>query len=554
MKTKRSSALLWMAAVPVLLLTALNSRAQTQVLINAFDNADEVNVNNGNPWANWFGTAFNNVLWDPSDASNNPASGSMQIQAFYPDSGIGGCCGPQFVAYDQNSGINPPLIGNGGPPSAAVATNISFDVRFDPTSQFETNNGTWPTIEVGTRGNDPAFGQHDFGTFSIPNTQTNWVHESIAIAPNASWTNIPNVYFKYFSTTLNGFVKLYVDNIVFTTASVPIVPPVMSIQKPIQALRVFAGSTGNTFDREHLTSIDTNQSWVGGTFPVSYSFKLLSFPTVPTNQTAVFRYHIFLVPLAFDGGNAISNNEFLEFQANNNFWLNISGMNTLTPGSVQAQVAWKTNLPNSNPTNIALQFTNSTAVGTWTLTFTDATDGTVTAPGGTPQAFSIPSDAAAQFANPVIAQFGVQPDSGWGEGQWVDVAQIQTSGVASPGVAINDNFLTDSAINTNVWDVSNSAPPSSHVPLGSSAAWWVFWTYPDYGSILGTKADLASAVPWETPQFYTGFASNAVFQAKMGNNVWALVPTNGLPTVDGSSNGVPAHSAYFKISNPGPIQ
>src|SRR5882672_3417511 len=103
MKTNRSSALLWMAAVSMLLFVALNSRAQTQVLINAFNNSDEINVNNGNAWGNWFGTAFYQVLWDPSDASNNPSSGSMFITAFYPDSGIGGCCGPQFVVYNQNS-------------------------------------------------------------------------------------------------------------------------------------------------------------------------------------------------------------------------------------------------------------------------------------------------------------------------------------------------------------------------------------------------------------------------------------------------------------------
>src|ERR1041385_5721070 len=100
-----------------LLLASPRARAQTSVLINAFDSADELSDaahSGANPWQNWFGTAYYQVLWDTSDASNNPSSGSLQIQAFFPDSGIGGCCGPQFVAMDGYGGINPPLTGNGG--------------------------------------------------------------------------------------------------------------------------------------------------------------------------------------------------------------------------------------------------------------------------------------------------------------------------------------------------------------------------------------------------------------------------------------------------------
>ena len=554
MKTKRSFTLKWALAACALPLALASSQAQVPVLINAFDSAAELtdDAHSGaNPWGNWFGLAYYQVLWDASDGNTNPSSGSLLIEAFYPDSGIGGCCGSQFVVYNSNDGINPPLIGNGGPPAAALATNVEFDVRFDPASIYVTNTLNWPTIEVGTRGVD--YGQHNFGTFTIPTTQTNWVHQVIPITANSSWTNIPNVYFKYYSTAMNGWLRLYVDNIIFTTAAVPIVPPTMSIQKPTKALRVFAGSTSQTYDREQLTSVDTNQSWVGGSYPVSYSFNLLNFPAPPTDQTAIFRYHIFLIPLNYAGGNAIVNNEYLEYQAGHNLWLNISALNTLTPGQVQAEVAWKTNLPNANPNQIALSITNATAVGTWTLKFTSANAGTLTAPGASPVAFSLPADAAAQFANPLLAQFGVQPDSGWGEGQYTDVASIQTAGVASPGVAISTDFTTATSIDTNIWDVSNSAQISSLVVVDSNAAWWVYWTYPDYSSVLGTKPDLSSAIPWKTPQYYTG-STNSLFKAKMGNNVWSLVPSAGLPTVDGLSNGVRSANAFFRTSLPGPAE
>ena len=213
--------------LPLLVCSSLH--AQTKVLINAFNDANEVTVNNGNPWGNWFGTAYYQVLWDASDASNNVSSGSMQVQAFFPDSGIGGCCGPQFVVFNQNGGINPPLTGNGGNPSAALLPiSNSMCVLTRPPS-------ITPTPEIGRPSKwVPAAwisGQHDFGTFTLPTNQTAGSTSRCPSPANAIWTNIPNVFFKMFGTTFNGFLKFYVDNITFTTAAVPIVPPVMKIEK-----------------------------------------------------------------------------------------------------------------------------------------------------------------------------------------------------------------------------------------------------------------------------------------------------------------------------------
>lgn len=541
MKQKRTSVFTCMLAAAALQLATSGAQAQIDVLISGFDNADSTSA-----WGNWFGTAFYTAVWDSSDASNNPNSGSILMTAFYPDSGIGGCCGSQFVLYNGNSGISPSLWGNGGPIGTQMATNVSFDVRFDPTSL--TSGTNWPTIEVGTRGID--YGQHDFGTFTIPANQTNWVHESITIAANTSWTNIPNVYFKYYSTSLTGFLKMYIDNIHFTLqgTNAPITPPTMSIAQASQGLRVFAGSVNNTYDREHLTAVDTNQSWVGGRYPVSYSFTLTSFPKPPTNQTAIFRYHLFMVPLNYAAGNNIRNNEYLEYQANDDLWLNITASS-----NVVAQLAWKVSDPNDNPTNITLSITNPTAVGKWTLTFNSATAGTVTAPGAAPVAFTLPADVAAQFANPLLVQFGVQPDSGWGEGQWVDVTDIQTIGVASPGLPIHTDFTTTSIVDTNVWDVSNSAQASSLV-ITSNTAWWVSWTYPDYGSTLTAKAALNSSIPWKTPLFYASSNTAIVSQARMGGSVWSLLPPQALPTADGNSNGVPASTAFFRLQAATPAQ
>ena len=132
---------------------------------------------------------------------------------------------------------------------------------------------------------------------------------------------------------------------------------------------------------------------------MSYSFTLLSYPNNNINQT-----HIFLVPTSASllNGNAVYGNEYIEYQAANALWLDLQPNGA---GRATATVEWKTNLPNANPgtgvTNITyttngvvittniyanpahipLIFTNSTAIGTWTLTFTGPNDGSVTAPG-----------------------------------------------------------------------------------------------------------------------------------------------------------------------------
>lgn len=529
-------------------LTSFNAaKAQTQILINAFDNADEVTVNNGNPWANWFGTAYNQVLWDPSDASNNVNSGSLKIEALFPDSGIGGCCGPQFVAYNQNDGINPPLVGNGGPGSSPLATNISLDVRFAPDSIYATNDNNWPTIEVGTRGVD--FAQYNFGTFTIPHSETNWVRVSIPIGPSPNWVSIPNVFIKHYSTSLNGWVRLYVDNIRFTVANVPVAPPTMNIQKARPGLRVYAGPS--QYNRTQIATVDVNQSWVGGNYPVSYSFTLSGLdPVAPLNE-----FHVFLLPLNHIQGGSVD--QYSDYStSSNNVRLQIVAP---VPGSTQVacELAWKTNLVESNPTNVVLNFTNATGLGTWTLTFNSASSGSVTAPGGSPMPFNMPADVAATFANPLVAVFGVQPNPTTAIGQFVDLTSVQTINVASPGVPISSFFTNGAPIDAGVWETSTVSQDATNLKIVDAGhPWWVNWSYPDGGFELGTKAGLGNLViPFKTPAYFTGYDSNnPVFKKTLGNRVQSLIPQAGLPTVDGLSNGVPANSAFFRLQNPAPAE
>src|SRR4029077_12237121 len=142
------------------------------------------------------------------------------------------------------------------------------------------------------------------------------------------------------------------DNIKFVATVPPAVPPTMTVEPAkIQGLRIFAGSTGTIFDREEGGTTDQNQSWIGGTFPVTYSFSLLSYPGAAGN---IGQTHMFLVPINYSPNGANGYNG-LDYTASNGLWLVISPFGAQ---SVTASILWKTNAPNSNPANQALLITN----------------------------------------------------------------------------------------------------------------------------------------------------------------------------------------------------
>jgi hypothetical protein len=403
----------------------------------------------------------------------------------------------------------------------------------------------------------------------VASTNTSWVHVNIplSVLSDPNLANILGVLVQidssYYSLNLNGPSTMWLDNIKFVGDLITNPPPKLTILPTTPALRMFAGSTASVNDREQIATLDQRQAWVGSagypvTYPVSYSFTLLSFPAVEAGS--VFTFHMFLVPtnssVTQGGLHTFHNNQYVEYQCKDDLWLLIQG--GTNQGLITAQIAWKTNLLNSNPTNQALLITNSTAVGTWTLTFNSATSGTLTAPGASSAAsFNIPAAAAAQFTNPLVAFFGVQPNCPWGEGQYVDVSNIQTIGVTGP---VNDNFTTDTAINPAVWDPSDSAQPSSLVLVTNGAPYWVTWTMPDTDFLdvssglgeLGVATDLTSG-QWVVPEYYNYYNDGIYLpnSAAQGIVKWTLVPANCLPTVDGQpQNGQRlSPNAFFRLFN-----
>ncbi len=526
----------------------LSSHAQTtNFIVNQFNSPSETNG-----WGNWYGSGFISVAYDPSDANNNSSSGSLKVITTNAD---------QNLVFDGFNKFNISAVPVG------TFSNLQFSIRYDINSAIRTNsNGSldWGFVQVGCQSPGGGYGQDFYGSFTIPATNglgqpnTNWTTVNIplnAVSDN-TLTNITDfilhVYHPgYGDQVMTGDTIYYLDNIQFIGAAAPNTnpPPVLTIQPAKPGLRIFAGNT-ITYGRDELATADQSQSWIGASGPVSYSFTLQDY------NPNIAQVHLMLIPTSQAGPNNIYNNIYIDYNASNELWLVINPL--AGTNQVTASLQWKTGLPGANPNHTDLVITNSTAVGTWTLTFTGPNTGTLTAPGASPAPFTL-SDAtiATDFANPLVAYFGLQPNTGAGVGAYIDYASMSVTGVS--GVNENDDFTTDSVLNTSVWQDTGL----DTVLVTTNTPYWINYTIPNFGYGLGVGETVFGSTntpfgPFVLPEYYNGYSDGLTIPntTSQGNvKTWVLVPATCLPTVDGqqyppNGDGVRAGSAFFKLFNP----
>jgi len=317
----------------------------------------------------------------------------------------------------------------------------------------------------------------------------------------------------------------------------------IAIQRATPGLRIFAKSTAE-YARDEIGTVWQYAGWYDGPFPVSYSFTLTNMPALSAGMQA----HIFLIPLNYLRYGAYDNS-YADSDATNAFALVINNALTGTNQNYGAWVGYKTNAPGVSlnlgsaapVVNLATNFSTTvygpaSGNGTWTLKFTDNMHGTVTGPGLSPVTFTIPPGVSAQFANPLVAYFGIQPNSVNGVGQYVDFLNIRITIGGSDWV--NDNFASGLGNWTvlgsdagGVWDVT----PDS--------AWWLNWTTPANGYDVEVAPSLTvPASQWIHPAYYSGYYQELTETLEGTKLIWTLISTNNLPP--GATNG------FFRLHNP----
>ena len=165
-----------------------------------------------------------------------------------------------------------------------------------------------------------------------------------------------------------------------------------------------------------------------------------------------------------------------------------------------ATITWKTNSPSSGTPNTSITITNSTILGNWQLQFTSNTNGAIIPPGGSPNPFLVDPGLATALANPVYVTFGLNPavNSNGIVGESAVVSQIGITGVSSlnsTNTIFTDNFVSDSAFDTNSWQV-NALFPASIVFVPTTSAYSLNWTIPASGFVPEINTNLSSPGSW----------------------------------------------------------
>lgn len=512
-----------------------------------------------------------NCSWDGAqDANGNAGSGSLKVVDTWGN-------GDQLVCLGWFSGSawwnNPSTVVD-----LTLYTNISFKVKWDAANS---------TVEI------PSFNstQEGLALWAVPADNSAWITVAYTVIPNTAsngWVkvNVPinpttpglsTVYGLGFKKwTGNGYTgtgAFWVDDIEIQAAVAPPAPPTVSAPiKATQGLNVIASTAGNSFyDRQSVRLVPTTDlSWIGRATvgnPVSYSFTIKDFPTGAASYGA--EAYLFLAPgptqndmnflQAPDWNNTncvvvmvqegaeggIMRFQYKVNEDNNNAMYN-GGTQTVTD-SVSTNYWSFTNAPGSLPggpvfvqvspgvTNVSAEtgnlgsVTNSSPLGTWTVTFTSDTNIKLTAPNGNISSFVLPANIASKFSDVdgFYVYLGMQANNAASLNRQVVYSNFSISGIPSP---ISQNFQAQSVLDNTTWIKTVSAGQAGVLIVPTNAPYWIQWTLPDGGYSLETAGTLTGS-SWTSP---TSFASGSLVGKRQ-----QLVATSDLAS--------PNSAAYFRL-------
>jgi hypothetical protein len=264
---------------------------------------------------------------------------------------------------------------------------MELDFRLDPAT-LPTKNNNYGPLELGLT--TDGWGQVYLTNMTLPLEIANagWTHITVPIDQTKAGLEKVNGYFiKMWSNgAYTNTMSFNVDNIYLApmTNEPPPEPPTLKLKNVTQGLNFIAAGTGQ-YNRQNIRAITPDYAWIGhGSTPVTYSFTLTSYPG--TNNPS-FELHNYLVALPYDqfvGVGTLGTDSAPDWGQTNCIFMDLQNR---ADGSADWSFRWKTNsIPDGNGTYYSdplAVLTNTTGpLGTWTLSFVNNTNVTMTSPSG----------------------------------------------------------------------------------------------------------------------------------------------------------------------------
>lgn len=208
----------------------------------------------------------------------------------------------------------------------------------------------------------------------------------------------------------------------------------------------------------------------------------------------------------------------------------------LPDGGGEAVVRYKVNHPSANASDHrpASLVCAEGVLGTWSLTFLNDTNVTITAPNGVSTNFALPETVPWEFYNPLTVYFGNQQNGPGNAGKAATYARVQITGAISADV---DETFPGPDLNPDPenprWQVVAEMPSCVFI-VRPDHRWWARWTIPDTGFLLEGSASING--PWVRDAQWTN-----VIKTAHGNRL--LLPESSLPA---------PHQSFFRMVQPGP--
>ena len=509
MKINRNSTAAFASIVTFAFLTMFNPAAieAGEVVVNNFDDPNETTTWT---WETWSSEAL--VEFDAQNASGGQAgSGSMRVINNFPNNPKG--YSQAVVSVNLGGDVN----------AENLYTKIGLDVKVDPSSYTRVDGVNYGALEVIFR-NGSDWTWNSLGAVQLNQTHTNWTHLEFKVKTPGD--KVHHLTLKLGENYLTNTVIYSIDNIRWIESAVTVPPPTMAIIKTKAGLNLTAASTGQ-YDRQNIKTLGSNYGWYGTGASVSYSMTIKEFPSLA--NYAGFQAHMYLVP-GTPGTEA-----YPDWTEPTVIYCQITAN---TNGQSIANFRYKTNAPNSNgqffnadPANGMVgnlaALTNSEMTGTWTLTFKQDNNITITSPSGSSTNFTMPMEHAALFGGDVYAYFGIMPGLEKNIGQMALLSKIK---ITSGNTTLIDENFSKPLDTENTWIV-NATSSIGAVVVTPTDPFWISWTTPSSGYVLQTNSTCT----------VTGWGDSTLKDTLVGDRKRVLVPTSALPSGTGG---------FFRLAKP----